>query len=250
MTQEELLVMLKEGIARNPLQDIEPVAYSTSLVPLPQGEEGNSSSTNQVVLWRDNRFYLELPEETGKAYFSVRPRSQTHGPVKLRLFSKEHALVDEPVWSIEILPDGKEHHIIVTSPYRGVHELEYSDGAGHAVLTWPKGQRVVFPLGATQNITIANTVDLAFYVPKGTKRVGLYVEKPTGKIVSVEGEAIFDFSTLSSPGYLAIPVSENRDGAVWVMKASSGRRILLNVPPYVSRHPSELMVSEEALGGE
>lgn len=245
MTAEELMETLDDGIGRNPLMEIEPVAFSQSLVPIPGARDGNGTTTEKIVLWRENRFFVEIPDRGGKAYFSIRARSVANGPIRLRLFSKEHALVEEPVQTVEIPPDGKEHHIILSSPYAGVHEVEYTDGGGHGILTWPKGQRVTFPMGATHAVTPANGCDLAFYVPRGTGRVGLFVEEPKGRLTSADGALLFDLATEGAKGYVAVPVPEGCDGAVWVMKGSVGRRILINVPPYVARHPSELLVPEE-----
>ena len=50
------------------------------------------------------------------------------------------------------------------------------------------------------------------------------------------------------PGYFSVPVGAGEDGKLWKFEFTSGRRVLLTVPPQMARSAEELLLPEEVVG--
>jgi len=102
---------------------------------------------------------------------------------------------------------------------------------------------------------------LYFYVPKGTRRfvIGLDASREYSKLVlkSAAGHVLFEDDQVmqSIPSYrlvgerVAVTVPQGADGKIWSLLLTSYRcRVeLYDVPPYLARHPADLLVPREVL---
>ena len=96
---------------------------------------------------------------------------------------------------------------------------------------------------------------LYFFVPKGTPHfvIGLpSIGQAKTAIVlrAADGSAILENKEALSGDQISVVVPPKRDGAVWSLSLSSLRCVveLYGVPPYLARHPEELLVPEDAVG--
>lgn len=101
------------------------------------------------------------------------------------------------------------------------------------------GSKLELPVGVpTLNATFDQTADLSgrhnlyFYVPKGTTVVGGFAEGP-GRLVNGSSKKVHEFE--GKPGYFSVPVGAGEDGQLWKFEFTSGRRVLLTVPPQMAR---------------
>jgi hypothetical protein len=105
-------------------------------------------------------------------------------------------------------------------------------------------------LPQTFNATFDQTADLNgrhnlyFYVPKGTSVVGGFAEGP-GKLVDGSSKMVHEFE--GKPGYFNLPVKRGDDGKLWKFEFTSGRRVLLTVPPQMARSADELLLPREVV---
>ena len=100
---------------------------------------------------------------------------------------------------------------------------------------------------------------LYFFVPKGTRRfvIGLDGAQEYGKMIlkTPAGQVVFkdDQIMQSIPSYklfggrVAVTVPQGTDGKIWSLSLASHRcRVeLYDIPPYLARHPAELLVPRE-----
>lgn len=95
---------------------------------------------------------------------------------------------------------------------------------------------------------------LYFFVPKRTGHFVLGVADggdpfTAVKVCTADGQVVVDNRRVLSGDQVSVNVPPGSDGAVWSLALSSLRCIveLYDVPPYLARHPCELLVPEEAL---
>jgi hypothetical protein len=88
--------------------------------------------------------------------------------------------------------------------------------------------------------------NLYFYVPKGTTVIGGY--SPSGasdQIRDSTGTVRHTFSTAAE--FFSVPVPAGQDGKLWKLHNIPAEKILMTVPPYVARHPNELLLPREVV---
>ena len=92
---------------------------------------------------------------------------------------------------------------------------------------------------------------LYFYVPKGTRAFVVGIADggwPTTRVVlrTADGTAILDGRQALARDQLSVIVPPGKDGAVWSLALHSLRCVveLYGVPPYLARHPAELLVPQ------
>jgi len=242
---EELLRLVKEGIANNSVVDFEPIAFSTNLVPYTDATTGDMQRA--LSLRGTNHLYLYGDAPKSKFEFKVKGGLiyKDRGDVKLRLFSDQNAIIDEPVSEAVVPLDGEIHKVVLQSPYAGLHRLEVSDGSGGTQIAWPKGQRLTFPSSAEEGVTLGKEEQMVFFVPKGTKKVGGFSSSASGRMTTADGKVLHDFSGMQGAGYFLVDVPKKEDGTYWKIGGFAGRKLLMTVPPYLARSPEELLVPME-----
>ncbi len=242
---EELVAIVEQGIAGNPIAGFDPVGYSTRLIPgLVEGVP--SPSTAPIRVRGINQLHLFAPSAETRFEFAVRGGLiyRNRGPVRLRLYSSRNVLVDEPVDEQEIPADTEVHTVHLTTPFQGLHRLEVSDGRDLTEINWPSGQAVTLPMVRNGGVTLYGTHTLGFYVPHGTVAVAGYASRSKGSIRLPDGDVALRFDDLKEAGYFSVDVPGGADGKWWQL-TSNGGKLLLTVPPYLARSPDELLLPEE-----
>jgi hypothetical protein len=139
-------------------------------------------------------------------------------------------------------PDGKRRTILLPLDKVGLYRIDVNDGSDLTEVTWPAGQRMTWKMSLDEHPqAMSGRWGLWFYVPRGTKKIGLYAKTGGGQILRPDGSEAFDLT--QQPGrFLAVDVPPQSDGTFWKLNHVSGKVFLLNVPPYLARTPQELLL--------
>ncbi len=246
---EALLHTMRERIAEIRLMEFEAVAFSQELEPAPLPTNAPAGSGEPITLRGLNRLHLYADDAESGFSFEIRGGLiyGSRGPVRLRLFSPENPMVNEPVAEVEVVADKTTQSIHLQSPYKGMHTLEINDGNDKTALVWPAGQRVAFPLAPEESTRFDGRYTLLFYVPEGTREVGGYSNDAKGKMVLPGGREAYDFAAMKGPGYFTVPVAPEDAGQWWSLRSVSGEKLLMTVPPLGVRSAAEGLLPREAL---
>src|SRR5690606_16010496 len=117
------------------------------------------------------------------------------------------------------------------------------DGGDATEITWPSGQHAAWPARPDEHLQFRQSYDAVFYVPPDTKVVGGYFNQRAGTVETLDGTVKLNFAQRKRPGYFTIPVEEG-DGVWWRLREVKGQQILLTVPPYLARTPSEILIPQ------
>jgi len=97
----------------------------------------------------------------------------------------------------------------------------------------------------------AAAAPLYFYVPKGTRSFVVSIADggwPHTTLVlrTADGQTVVADKQVLARDQVSLVVPEGKDGAVWSLALHSLRCVveLYDVPPYLARHPAELLVPE------
>jgi len=254
---EEICDMLASGIAANKptVLDFEAKKYSTELVPATQldllpvaagGYDQRGRGRQQIYTWLpENHQQVEL-EVTGGLIKHYRDR----GNVKFSLFSPMEVTLDAVDHDDSVPPDGKQRRVVLSSPYSGLHRLEWNDGSDMTRVVFPKDLPLTIRSTLEEPMRLAGRWDLYFYVPRGTAVVGGYTDSTRGNLLDGDNTVVFDFSTLPAAGYFSVPVPERQDGKLWKFSNSRGSRMLMTVPPYLATSVETLLLPREVVEWE
>lgn len=244
-TEKDIATFIAEGIQNNEIADFTPVSYSDELVSaeplkldtsLPMGTHGYTRGKHVFLLWLDEPG--TIPFEINAGQIAVHPTAQ----VTMNVYAEENP-TDEPVAVVKAPMDRTFHSREMTSKYKGLHRIEMLDSGRGMMIRWPQGVRVSIPSSGQEQSLIRGRYHLYFYVPKGTRVVGGYSDGGA-KVFDSKGREYYVLTT--TPGYFSIPVPEGEDGKTWSL-SGGGRKLLMTVPPYMARHPSELLLPREVV---
>ena len=87
---------------------------------------------------------------------------------------------------------------------------------------------------------------LYFYVPKGTTVIGGYSLAGAGDNMR-DGSGTIRYTFAAGAEYFSVPVPPGQDGKFWKLHYIPSEKILMTVPPFVARHPSELLLPREVV---
>lgn len=252
-THGDFFRWVNEGIDRHPLLNFQPAAFSTNLIPISPGGGGaasdNAGSSREIWIRGKNTLFTYLPKDgDGVIRFSVTGGhlNRKRGPVKIRVFPVWHPL-GESVANIEVPADKAAHAVEIKSAFDGLHRIEIEDGHDLTALHWPADAPLVLPSGQESSMEIHGRYSLYFYVPQGTTFIAGYADSRTGEIIAPDGGVAFRFPEMAGAGYFQVPVPAGHDRAVWMLRQSSGKRLLMTVPPYLSLSPETLLVPKETV---
>jgi len=259
-TADEINRFISEGITNNEPVDpgFESVAFSDKLVPatplqLPKVEQGSWPELPQNY----QQHFIWMPEGAKELNIKIRvDKRWINRMPKLSLYSRLEVKAEPVATDESYLPDGVERELKLPTPYGGLHRVVTVDGGDHTYIQWPEGMPVVVESGIdTANVAshFFGEWSLYFYVPKGTKSVGGWASRIanwapriSGKLLDGSGKEVFDFGT-ADEGWFNIPVPAGEDGKLWKFANSHGQRLLMTVPPYLSRSGSELLLPDEVV---
>jgi hypothetical protein len=271
ITAEDIETFLKEGIANNQLLDFEPVAFSTDLVSakdLPAVERSLQflpARNFNYNLRRVNRLHTWSEMKDDSIEFTAIPGTiaQNLGDLTLTLFSgagldsgqqageqqtgDQEMLVDMlPADEVVLPPDREEHKVALAADAEGHFFIRTQDSAGGFRITnWPEDRP--FTLDASEEFvfTQIGRPDLVFYVPRGTKILGIFT-RGQGTIYDGDNRPAIQLEGPSR--HVSIPVAEGMDGKFWRFSGMVGSRIqLLTVPPFMAPSALQLMLPREVI---
>ena len=243
-TREELDAFVEHGIETHEVANFEPATFSSDLVPatplkLTSGKQGSfgdlQRGTGHYWTWIAKApAEIRLKVTAGLVY-------QNQGPAKVRLFPAAETQ-GESVGEGEAAPDKQPHEIVLKTTFTGLHRIEVEDHRAGSRIAFHEGIPVTFNATADQTATLGGRHDLYFFVPPGTTVVGGYAEG-VGRLMNGAGTKVHEFT--GKAGYFSIPVAAGQDGKAWKFEFTSGRRVLLTVPPQMARSAGELLLPKE-----
>ena len=255
---DELAGFLREGIEHYPLSEVsfEPAAYSDDLVSaeklnLPETPSGQwgAGRGKQVFLTRIERAPAEIELQiTGGLISHYRDR----GNVRVQLWKLGGASQTGERETLtardeSVVPDGQEHSVELKVAEPGLYRLTVEDGSDRTLVKW--ASRLPLTIKSTpdepMNEHYADGWQLYFYVPKGTKTLGLF-GGGQGEIRDATGRTAFDLKGREA-NYYSVAVPDGEDGRLWSVRHGRGPIRLITVPPYFARYPVELLLPAEVV---
>lgn len=246
-SREDINAFIDQGIASRLIADFEPATFSSDLVPAKKlklttpkpGDFGAlQRGTGSYWTWIDKApAEIRLRLTAGLVY-------QNQGNAKARLFPAAETL-GQSVSEGEAPPDKQPHEIVLKTTFTGLHRIEVEDRRAGSKLELPVGVPQTFNATFDLTANLSGRYNLYFYVPKGTPVVGGFAEGP-GRLVDGSSKKVHEFE--GKPGYFSVPVGAGEDGKLWKFEFTSGRRVLLTVPPQMARSAEELLLPEEVVG--
>ena len=260
----ELAAFLKEGIERYPLTELafEPVDFGDDLVPASVPDAGDAARGEFGAGRGEQTFFTYVEKTPAEIELRITGGLIEHyrdrGNVRVELWkiggaSEEGAKETLIATDRSVPPDGVERKVTLAVKEPGLYKIVVGDGGDQTRIDWPEGRPM----------TVRSTVDgpmnshyrnwaAYFYVPKGTKVVGLH-GGGHGEIQDSAGRTVFWLNG-REPGFYSVEVPEGQDGRLWRVRYARGAIRLLTVPPYFARSAEELLlprgrVSERRGGG-
>lgn len=251
---DEIADILTAGIAANQptVLGFEAKNYTDDLVPatqlnLPPVAAGSYDERNrgrqQIYTWLpENHQQVEL-QVTGGLIEHYRDR----GNVKFSLYSSQEATLEAVDHDDRAPPDGRQRRIVLTSPYSGLHRLEWNDGSDMTSVSFPQGWPVTIRSTLEDPMRLSGRWELYFYVPRGTAVVGGYTDSTQGRMLDGDNQVVFDFNSMNAAGYFSVPVPDGQDGKLWKFSDSRGSRMLMTVPPFLATSVESLLLPREVI---
>lgn len=255
--EEEITALLAAGIEahRMTVLDFEPVRYSQELVPaaaalglpeVPLGSFGSFRGRHTAFTW----FPPDQPELALRVTGGLIAHYRDRGNVRLALYSPDEVTLQPVAVDEHVPPDGNEYPVVLRSPYRGLHRLEWSDGGDRTSILWPEHQPLTMRSSLDEPADPAGSWTLYFYVPRGTRTIGGFSTGTRGVLCDGSGNVAFRFEQLKEAGYFQAPVPAGQDGQLWKFENCTGQRRLMTVPPYLARSARELLLPREVVEAE
>ncbi len=250
----EIAEVLAAGIAANQptVLDFEAKKYSDDLIParelnLPHVTPGRyderGRGRQQIYTWLpETRHQIKL-DVTGGLIKHYRDR----GNVKFSLYSPKEVTLDAVDTDDSVPPDGEQRRIVLTSPYSGLHRLQWNDGSDMTQVILPADLPLTIRSTLEDPMRLGGRWDLYFYVPSGTKVVGGYSDSTRGTMLDADSNVVYDFTTMDAAGYFSVPVPAGQDGRLWKFSNSRGSRMLMTVPPYLATSVETLLLPREVV---
>jgi len=248
-TREELDSLVAEGIAVHPLIDFQEARFGRALTPpdylrlpgLPALADPQTGRQTQVFYtWFKAPGALEL-KITGGLIAAYRDRGNVQVEL-LAISGDRERRVDH---NASVPPDGQPRSVTLTTDRPGLHKVTVTDGGDKTEVVWPAGFPRTIEVSRASSPGHAGRRSGYFYVPPGTRIVGGYASRDAqASVKDGDSREVFRFSALDGPDYFQIAVPAAQQGRLWSFHNVPGRLVLLTVPPYVARHPSELLLPQ------
>ena len=252
---DQIDTIIERGIVNNPIHDIEPVVFSTRLVPTDRLEFPKDKGRGRLCAYFGGvlKAYIWFEENQGTLKLKVRAgvieslRDRGDMTIKLYRLDESGEPKGEPVDQTIVPATGEwRDDVTLRTPHAGLHLLMTRDRIYGEVL-WEPGTRVSIKETFSSYLGSSGQAVVYFFVPTGTEYVGGYNGDGCTDLRDGDGNVVYTFPTL--PGYFNVKVPEGQDGKVW--RYNAGRmKILMTVPPYMALSPDELLIPEEVLKRE
>ncbi|HLX62286.1 MAG TPA: hypothetical protein VKX17_13490 [Planctomycetota bacterium] len=132
----------------------------------------------------------------------------------------------------------------------GFYKLTLDDGNDRTLLNWSSALPMTLKsaAGDSMNDTYADMWLLYFYVPKGTKTIGLFGGN-SGEVRNSAERTVF-WRNGRAPNYYSFAVPGGEDGKLWSLKHGRGAVRLLTVPPRFAHSAAELLLYAEVIAND
>jgi hypothetical protein len=269
-SEQEILTVLADGLANNPLYPFTPVAYSTDDLESvtafdadPRGRygEGSQDAFKNVSGDHDWLFHPRAGqtslEITAKAGTGTSGQPSSNGPGTIQfLKAGGEAGFDQLLDSCTVVSDNvTEVPCTFAVPEEALYVVRIIDPSVTLRLKWNKdlNQLVHVPVEGSHYHLGGNYG--YFYVPRAATGIGVYLGRAGSKLYRPDGTLAY--TSTAAAEVVSVPVTDPADtGQVWklyCLGTSNGAQgcYLLNVPPQVARSPKELLLqrSVKALDG-
>ncbi|NLI72746.1 MAG: DUF4838 domain-containing protein [Bacteroidales bacterium] len=246
-TSVEIEDFINSGIANNELLDFKPIEFSTELVPSnsfkklnkPFGKLAPRRGKWTYYTWVDKKLSPINLLVTGGLIAHYRDR----GNVKIQLYKLGGASEDGTYETLiqedaSTVPNGKPNMVVLTPNQEGLHAVTMSDGNDKTNDFWTNYDKT-FQADKEVDGTFY------FYVPKGTKQLGLYHKLLRGRLYDSKGREVYTFKNTST--FQSFPVKKGEDGKIWSFKNARGIIKLMTAPSYFSLNPKYLLLPKEVV---
>ena len=243
-SDSELKDILAAGIAKHKVMQIKHVDFDMDMVPatplkLPKVEPGSAGGMGRGVqtfyTWVDKPSKTITLKVTGGLIAHYRDR----GAAKVDLWRGEVRVDSE-----KTAPDGVERTVVLQPKKAGLHKITVSDGNDATRVRWDAATPMTILSSRREPGNLSMRWSLYFYVPKGTKTIGMFADGGSGVLQDGSGAALFTF-TGRKPGFHSIPVPKGQTGKLWKFHQCTGKRLLLTVPPFLARSEKELLLPKK-----
>jgi hypothetical protein len=254
----EFASYLKEGIDRYPLVtlDFTPVEFENELVSARPLKLPPTAQPGDTGPGRGKQTFLTIIEKapatlTLKITGGLIAHYRDRGNVRVELVklggASDTGEKETPISEDRsVPPDGIERSVTLKMSDAGTYRITVSDGSDRTRVTWDAGTAMVIPAAADSAMNrFYSPWTLWFYVPKGTKMVGLF-GGTGGEILNADGKPAFSLNDREA-SYYSTPVAEGQDGRLWRIRGGRGPVQLLTVPPYFARSPDELLLPKDVV---
>ncbi len=258
-TEAEVAGLIADGMKRHEPVTIAfpPVAYSDDLVPAsgPLGvpaaaSAGDHGDGRGVQLFLT--YVSDAPAEielgiTGGLIAHYRDRGNVKvGLWKLGGASRTGERETPVAEDRSVPPDGVERTVRLAAREPGLYKVTVSDGGDKTRVRFRSDLPLVVP--ATEADPMNEAIGrwtMSFYVPRGTKVVGL-LGGGGGDVQDGDGRTLFSLAGKKTSIY-AVDVPPGQDGRVWRIKSAAGPVRLLTVPSYFAPDPRRLLIPAEVV---
>jgi hypothetical protein len=244
-TPQDIEQLLAGGIARRQTTDFEPVAFGHDLVPatplallaVKPGNLGYTRGQQSFYTWVDTPpAKIELEATAGLVYANL-------GDAHVALYPAGEA-ESKGVATARIAPNKQPIKIELATTFAGLHRIEIADRTAGTLLKLPDRTSLTIEASSESTPRFGGRWTLYFYVPRGTKTVGGYVDG-SGSLENADGQPVYRFDKLQD--YFSVPVPPDQAGRLWCWRHCSGQCRLMTVPPYLARNERELLLPREVV---
>jgi hypothetical protein len=254
---DEIAALIDDGVKRHQLVKLafEPVKFGDNLVPstplrllaADAGDLGPGRGVQTYLVYVEKGPTTIELKITGGLIAHYRDR----GNVKVTLSKlggasatgEKETLVAE---DRSTPPDGNEHAVTLTAKDAGLYRLTVSDGMDRTQVKLPADLPIVIPSTQDAPMNAHHGQWMAyFYVPKGTKTIGLFGGEH-GEVQDSRNRTVFWLNGRKRDFY-AVPVPDGQDGKAWRIRYGKGDMRLLTVPPYFAPTPGQLLLPAEVV---
>lgn len=241
----EIDLIISEGIANNELFDFDPIGFSDNLVPTSSFDKNEYAfgtlaarrGDRTYYTWVDSRLQPITIMLTGGLITQYRNR----GNVKVKFYKvggasetgARETLIQEDT---STRPNGIMNLVTLVPKQEGLHLVTISDGMDMTSDMWTNYDKTFKADGELDGT-------FYFYVPKGTKKIGMFHKLWRGKLLDSDGNEIFTFENTNR--FQSFPVKKGQDGKIWSFKSAKGIINLMTTPPYFSLNSKYLLIPEE-----